>query len=514
MPKANQGNNQPENTRTQPSSWSFRAVGHYITGFFSSPNPAPTHSNLTTLSRKEKSLAKQLIPEYPQYMKHRADAFNIIYDRFLSTDLITPADRRKLKKDYMNSLVKQYLQIPRTQQHDVLELHERALEAVLIKNLRLKSPVRSLQTTPNIKRSSRHTDIDTSLAHQWKACDKETGSASVNTLLDKVADAHGFIQAIGWSTQNENSLLAILDGWNYYRYADNIAETHFILRSLVAPFYPLFKEYQDIAHREKSTLLKIMRTATPMLIIAGFVVGMTALIPVALPELAFFILAIPLLYLSVAIASFYVKTKDFIYQTYRQLRYHGDLELFPEFQLNSNLTQTFGPEQAQHVRTYYIQELKACYAHENTYHESKRLSEQEMADRAANIERSHVLLLEWFDLHDNQAIPRDKAPYIALQRFEADECALNKKFKTLETQDEAKLKKLARTITQHLKNEQPQATCEQQAPRQRFFPSCLQHRDQIIDLQESETSIKTHINKMTMLQQLETQHEMQYGINL
>lgn len=468
----------------------YNRIFHF---FLNSSMPEPTFRNLTL---EEKKHIDQVLRNNPVFAKHLSDTFDNVHDDLLDPDLLSPTVRRQLKKNYINAITQEYIDIPRVQEHDPLDRYLIVLEQALLENLRSKSPVRTQKTTTTTERSSAQTDMDTSLAYLWQVCDRRERSTGITTFFNEMADAHGLIQATGWSTQNENSLLAILDAHNYVRYKSKIAEGHFILRSLADPLYPLFTEYQDIAHREKNVVLKILRTAVPMLITAGFMISMMALMPVALPELAFVILAIPLLYLGLIASSLYVKTKELTYQSYRHLRYHGDLEKFPEFQLNSNLVDAFGQEKALDVRAYYLQAIKTCHAIEDNYRGINRLSTEEKAAREANVEKSHALLLEWFDLRDNKNICRDKAPLIAIKRLETDERALSKTFQTTQQQDERDIKQLALTITNHLREARQPEERERQTPSLRFFPSCLKLDTEIKKIQTLEEQISANLQNM------------------
>ena len=485
-----EGGNNTENSNT--NTWLNSALNAAATGMlgliYTQPTPAPIFAELSDEKRAD------LIFSNPGIITHHTALFDKFHNHFLESELITPADLANLKKNYLNFIKQKLHNGANVAKYDDLAFHRQALEKVLIKHLRSKSPVRTQKATNLTEHSSKQTDIDTSLAYRWKTRDKKKVSPGA---LDKLGDAHGLIQATGWSTQNENSLLAVLDAWNYQRYKENIAEGRFILSSLIDPFYPLFTEYQDIAHREKNILFKILRTAIPMLITAGFIISIAALIPVALPELAFVFLAVPLLYLGLVAASLYVKTTEFFYQGYRYLMYQGDLEQFPEFQINNNLMEAFAGctqdacDKAQKVRTYYIEALQNCDAIETQYKHQTRPSEAEDKARQANLDKSHELLLEWFDLHDNKHIYRDKATLIALKRLKTDERTLSKQFETTQEKDEAELKKLAHTITDHLREAR-----DQQAPSLRFFPSCLNQRDKIIGLQRFEAEINPNPQNM------------------
>lgn len=453
----------------------------------------------------------QTYPFYTDILQKYSEAFDKTHASFLDQTFLSSDDLAALKKDYLNLITHQFNKTPGVEHN-----HANYYTQLLRERLK-KSPAYFIKTNKTIEQTRQITDVDTSLAYLWQTCDKTKGSNSVSTFLDKIADAHGLIQVIGWATQNENSLLAVLDAWNYYRYANSIAEARFIISSLIAPFYPLFTEYQNIAHREKNTLLKIIRTAMPMLIIAGFVISMTALIPVALPELAFLILAIPLLYLSFALASLYVKTKDLIYQGYRFIRYHNDINLFPEFQINDMLKHAF-KDQAENIRAYYIQSIKACELIEEKYQQQTTFTSTEKKQRDENLEQCNTLILEWFDLRDNTKLGTDQTPYIALKRLDSDKKRLNQLFKQ---QDPDEIQTFVKAMSQHLEYtlrepefrffdaqeniqqedilEEPEFFDADEAPvltplsSLRFFPKYTVPRAQIIDIQNLEEQIAAHL---------------------
>lgn len=456
------------------------------------------------------TLTEEAIEAYSDIRQKYSEAFDTAHASFLEETFLDRDDLTALKKDYLNYIAHQIMGTPDAQDNH-LEYYARLLE----KHLK-QSPAHFTKTKKSVEQTSHITDVDTSLAHFWETCDRTQNSASSNGTLDKIADAHGIIQATGWSTQNENSILAILDGWNYKRYANSIAEARFIITSLIDPFYPLFTEYQDIAHREKNTLLKILRTAIPMLITAGFVISMTALIPITLPELAFIILAIPLLYLSFALASLYVITKDLIYQGYRFFRYQNDLNLFPEFQTNDKLNHAF-KDQAENIRAYYIQAIQTCDLLEEKYQQQTTFTSSEQEKRAKNLHLRNTLILEWFDLRDNTKLATDQTPYIALKRLNNDKKRLNQLL--LKQQDLDAIQTFAKAMSQHLEHafrepefrfydaqediedilEDSEFFDTEEAPglqplsSLRFFPEYTTQRAQIIEIQNLEKQISANL---------------------
>ncbi|NCT56857.1 MAG: hypothetical protein GW760_03975 [Legionella sp.] len=468
--------------------------------------PQPSTPMLSTLTDINLETLNQTHPFYLDVLQKYAQAFDKTHAFFIHQTFLSSDDLEILKKDYLNYITHQIMGIDGAQHN-----HADYYAAQLKKRL-TQSPAHLIKTKLSVEQTLQITDVDSSVAYLWKTCDKQKGSPDINSTLNKIADAHGLIQATGWSTQNENSLFALIDAWNYYRYANNIAETYFIVRSLIEPFFPLFIEYQDIAHREKNTLLKIIRAAIPMLITAGFVICMTALIPVSLPELAFAILAMPLVYLGVALASLYIKTKEFMYQGYRYMRYQHDLTLFPEFQVNDKLAEAF-QGQAESIRKYYIEAIQTCDHLENNYQQQTTFTSREIKLRNENFEQRNTLILEWFDLRDNTKLGTDQTPYIALKRLNSDKNRLNQTFKQ---QNLDEIQTFVEAMSQHLEHalydaqadiadiadilvEEPEYFDAEEAPvlasisSLRFFPDYTASRTKIIELQQLEEQILANL---------------------
>ena len=457
--------------------------------------PQPSMPSFRDLTEDEIAALNSKFPAHSDYIKKYAKALSKTHQILLDNRLITPEKLVELEKNYINLFTHQLNQTQNIQcnQNDY---YAKALEAALLSHASIKTAKKTTRTT---KGTSDKNEIDNSLAYAWKDLDNKNED-SLTGWLNAMSDAHGLIQVTGWSTQNENSLFAIFDYYNYKRYEKDIAEARFILISLIAPFYPLFTEYQDIARREKNTFMKVLRTAIPMLITAAFIIGVTALIPIALPELAFFILAIPLLYLGLALASLYVKTKELTYRGYRHVMYAGDINLFPEFEASDDLKKVFGEDDACKIREYYIQAIQACNTIEASYNEKGLLDDDtEEAQRTANIERSHALLLEWFDLRDNRKLNKKNKLFIALKRLESDEVNASKTFKLdIKSLAHAMGEDVNTTFYTEEGSEQEEAETTEAntytASSLRFFPSCPQQRDEISKLQALEKAIEAKFN--------------------
>jgi hypothetical protein len=240
-------------------------------------------------------------------------------------------------------------------------------------------------------------------------------------FLNRMANAHAVIQLTGGSTQNENSAFAWIDFYNYIRHADRIEDARLTLTEIcIYPFIPIYFEYQKIAQNETSYILKITKVVIPLLIIAGLVVGVAALIaPLAIHEAAFIVLLVPILYLGLALASAYVMIKDSIYQAFHTACYLGKYKI-PEYQVSKSMELAFG-DGANTIRDYYVQELKACERIQQGYASETALSTSDQVKQLANSRRHKTLLIEWYDIHGNTKLAYDKTPAIALGRFNDDQ---------------------------------------------------------------------------------------------
>lgn len=381
-----------------------------------------------------------------------------------------------------------------------LEDYTLALQDILLNQLHAKFNLQHQATT------SLRDYAPESMTNLWKSF---TDAKKVALgFMDQIADAHGFIQAIGWSTQNENSLFAIIDAYNYLRYYSAIAEYRDILYGLLAPLFPIYYEYRHIALHETNVLFKVTRALIPMLIVAGVIVAAGAfLAPYAIPELAFAFLCVPLLYLGLALASLYISVKDVIYQEARRFWYGGTYQL-PEFQQNERLNLAFG-DQADPIRNYYINALKACDDIEADYAQYENLSSEEQTLRNDNKKRRQTLVLEWFDIHENKKIAYDETRPIVQNRLKQDRAALWKTFGAKYKNDEADIKNHVKDIKSDLETRIPQAhknaslkksesegTPEASKPassdaRLRFFPSSAVVREELCNIQKIEAALTT-----------------------
>ncbi|CEG57728.1 hypothetical protein [Legionella fallonii] len=293
--------------------------------------------------------------------------------------------------------------------------YESKLHEYILKQLQLING-KNWEMTPHTTQ-----ELVQSLSFLWK----NPLTERANQFLGKMADAHAFIQATSFSTQNESSFLAILDLYNYGRHHEQISELRSILTSLLAPLQPLYDEYKDIALYEKNVYMKAFRSIIPILLTVGVIIAifaLTALLltPLALPELAFTVVFIPALLIGLAVTTKYVSVKNDIYKSLREW-YYGDSFEIPEFQVNQRMLSAFGEEKAQQVRNFYVDELKKCDVLEVAYSEKHAqgiLSQEDIDLRKENIKRRYQLNLEWYDIHSNNDLNYRQAPVIVAERLQ------------------------------------------------------------------------------------------------
>lgn len=246
--------------------------------------------------------------------------------------------------------------------------------------------------------------------------------SKTSEFLNKMADAHGFIQATSFSSRNDSTFLSMLDIYNYARHQEQISETRSILASLLSPLLPLYNEYKDIALYEKNPYWKSFRTIMPIILIAAFLILVSVILaPLALPTLAFAAVFIPAFLIGLALSNKYVSVKNDIYKYLREQYYGGPFEI-PEFQVNTRMFTAFGTEEnADRVRAFYIEELKSCDSLETDFdlkHDRGILTQRDIELRKENMTKRHHLSLEWYDIHSNKDLSYKQASLIVQNRLQ------------------------------------------------------------------------------------------------
>jgi hypothetical protein len=256
----------------------------------------------------------------------------------------------------------------------------------------------------------------------------------------RVGEAHSFLQYMGAASQNDNPLFWGLDAYNVLRNRDQILETKNTLFSLlIKPFKPLIQEYQDIAKYETSFLKQIIRTVMPLLIVAGLLVLVGMLLtPFGLPELAFIAIAIPTLFIGLALATKYVTWKNSLAQSFHRWRHGGPYEI-PELKVSDRMVSVFGDkarldaaqsdqekkallqefrQTAEAIRVIYIEEMQKLNDNENYFAEHEAaLTAEEIKARRDNLAEIYALGFEWYDIHSNTKLGIDVVKAVAIKRL-------------------------------------------------------------------------------------------------
>ena len=373
---------------------------------------------------------------------------------------------------------------------DIKELSFPKIEEMMDQVRSLVIPEQQLINTPS------NTNFENALSFLWT----NPLVAKTRNVIEKLADAHAFMHAVGYAMHAENTFFSILDIFNYGRYQHAIEEARSMIFGLLEPLMPLYLEYKWIAHHEKSGAARTLRMLMPLLIVC-LVPTLLSLIlaPLALPEIALTLLFIPALCFGFAAANYYVIKKTQIYNAIRSWWYGGPLAI-PEYQVNPRLIEIFGEKhQAVHFKNYYISLLQRTSAQLDELRAREQrgtLSDQELITKQSLIKYQEKLLLDWYDIHSNPTLGIDTARAICRQRIQAEKSQtyqrLNDQFKQQESHLRTRLSEITKKL-RILLTPQPTDSRDESVPtlgqdRYRLFTSnqCSQARQEWNQLEQFE----------------------------
>jgi hypothetical protein len=391
-----------------------------------------------TYSLQTAQLDEKYISNLLLYLMQKA---NYVAMNFINLDAFNEEQARFMAQKILNTFNEQTnLKI-----EDWIEDYNNRLYHHLINELRLINGKKWQVKPPGATQV-----LMSSLSYLWN----NPAVEHLNAYMTKLADAHAFIQATNFSTQNESSLLAILDIYNYGRYHEQISETRSIITNLLKSLQPIYDEYKQIAFYEKNIYLKTFRILMPIIIVVGVIVLVSAaLTPLALPEIAFVAVFIPSLILGLALAAKYLSVKNDVYKYLRDKYYGGSFEI-PEFQVNERMKTAFGHTNAVQISQLYIDTIKHCDTLEANYrflHAQGSLTREQIKERNDNLVKRHQLYLEWYDLHDNKELGVDELTSIALTRLQK-ECDSQYQLLEIElTKEEQSIKESLDHVTSDIK---------------------------------------------------------------
>lgn len=275
-------------------------------------------------------------------------------------------------------------------------------------------------------------------------------------FINKFADAHAIIQATGFSTQNEASYLAIIDFYNTYRSADKIHEVKRIFYSLAEPFLPLYLEYLFIAEHEKNTALKVFRTLMPMFITAGVIIGACFLLScITIPEIAFFLILIPVVYISLYAASLYVSITNWLFHDSTSTKVNQ--RLLAACQGNQ--------KKADSLQFFYMKAIKICDDLDAEFNKNYlNLESKDLRLREENRKKREYLQAEWNNIQYNiEEIGVDDIREIALSRVQQEGREATEQF--VETQVKTWIDK----VKHHLESNDEYRISHSTSLRSKFF---------------------------------------------
>lgn len=289
----------------------------------------------------------------------------------------------------------------------------------------------------------------------WKNKHVEGFKEKMKQSMDSYADAHAFIQATSFSSQNDNSLLSILDMYNYGRVHEKISEAKNIVWNILKLISPLYREYKDIALHEKSTFWKVVRILIPIIILVSCVVLMSVFLAKAIAAAAAAAAVCVLsVIIGIGLATLYTAVKNRIYHFLKE-QYYGGPFAIPEFQVNQRMIIALGQETAADVRQFYTTELAECDRLEKHYEMKFKqgiLTEEDILSRKDNTERRNMLSLEWYDIHSNYQLSIEKSRDIIKGRLQKDSKTLHTNLENALNMESPLLKEQLKTVSKNLKN--------------------------------------------------------------
>lgn len=243
-------------------------------------------------------------------------------------------------------------------------------------------------------------------------------------FITKLSNTRMFFESVGLTNSSDNNYLAILDVYNYARFAELVEEKRAIFSSLLSPFSSIYSEYKNVSQFEKNNYKKIFRFVMPIIVAVVFTIIIASTLgTLAFAESAFLIALIPTIYLGLCLAAEYVKFKNYL-STQLYTYWHGGEFQVPEFQVNERMHKIFSVSATldpNKVRAIYIDQIMQCDLLESELAplaDAGMLDKKGLQRRQENLKEKHVLHFEWFDIHSNIELGYDLVHEIIGERLE------------------------------------------------------------------------------------------------
>lgn len=266
--------------------------------------------------------------------------------------------------------------------------------------------------------------------------------------LDKLGQAHAFMQATTFASQTDNGFM--IDFWNLIRNQEDLNKSKNLLLQLFKPYMPIYLEYKNIAQYENNSFWIAYRSLMPILITAAVVVLFAvALAPLALPELVMGLTMIPAFMIGLTFASLYIHMKDNLYHHARIWYYGGAYEI-PEFQVTEKMKSDLGSDQvAQDIRDYYVELLQNYDKLEKDFEDKVSLTSTDKAKRLEYRKERAIISLEWLDISKGD-LGSDEVSAIILNRLQIHGDAIHDKLMKRLKKDEASIQNAAHDIAEEI----------------------------------------------------------------
>ena len=259
---------------------------------------------------------------------------------------------------------------------------------------------------------------------------QDMGLQKTKEQVDRIANVHLLFGILGLR-EPSGAILEGLDVYNYISFSEEVSHFKTVFLAMLKPVRSFFNEYVQISRIEKDRWTCILRAIMPILIMTCFVAFFfSLLVPFAMHAIIEIMMLIPILYVSMVLASSYVDLKNMLAEkaiTY----FYGSRYEHPDYLVNDRLLAGFENNQqiAEAVRRYYVFFFTQCDDIKSSLaakFQKGCLREDEIKFYETMIKREVLLKAEWFDIHDNHYLPVDKIKSIFYQRLNLDAVELRK----------------------------------------------------------------------------------------
>jgi len=300
---------------------------------------------------------------------------------------------------------------------------------------------------------------------------KPMGLKKTKEQVDRIANVHLLFGILGLR-EPAGPILEGFDVYNYVSLSEGVSKFETVLLAMLKPVKSFFNEYVQISRIEKDRLTCILRAIIPILIMTCFVAFFfSLLVPFAMHAIIEIMMLIPILYVSMVLASSYVDLKNWLVEK-AIIYFYGSRYEHPDYTVNERLLMGFENNQmiAEAVRRYYV----ACFVQcdeiiSDLATKFKRgvLSQDESDFYERMIQREVLLKAEWFDIHDNHYFVVDKIKSLFSQRLNQDTADARK---NIVHEGNAYIESLVEAIQHHLQRSENIENAQDPMTRQCYQP--------------------------------------------